>query len=219
MPLISMGFESGCQKASIHCGPSILYTKHVQTVMNYKNWFKKDFVFFFFRVVLPTFVTLLLSWKKKIYIYILKIKAECRKGFAYYSYLVCQVNFLPMLRFLWILYNFLLYFERTSSSHGTTVSGYHLCHWANSPRGWCNKCSPSAAVDLVQWCGWWRVKAFPCSTCFLMSFQRFFIELFSFHPFHLFVVDAHMTSWKYKHILLFAEPIISLVFSLMIKVK
>lgn len=38
------------------------------------------------------------------------------------------------------------------------------------------------------------LNAFPCSTCFLMSFQRFFIELFSFHPFHLFVVDAHMTS-------------------------
>lgn len=38
------------------------------------------------------------------------------------------------------------------------------------------------------------LNAFPCSTCFLMSFQRFFIDLFSFHPFHVFVVDAHMTS-------------------------
>lgn len=34
---------------------------------------------------------------------------------------------------------------------------------------------------------------FPCSTCFLTSFQVF-IKLFSFHPFHLFVVYAHMTS-------------------------
>lgn len=35
---------------------------------------------------------------------------------------------------------------------------------------------------------------FPCGTCFLMSFQSFFIKLFSFYLFHLFVVYAHMTS-------------------------
>lgn len=42
--------------------------------------------------------------------------------------------------------------------------------------------------------GWWRVKCVPLQYVLSYEFSEFFIKLFSFHPFHLFVVYAHMTS-------------------------